>query len=111
MSSRLPAKFLHLPRRKFLDTTQKTSIDGLNMTDITKPVTRRSVAPHARFGRRILVTLGPGDVLGFRLEREKTTKYLPLEKLYDQADIQHAANVSGFDTSPCNNPKTRRNVR
>ena len=40
------------------------------MTSTDKPVTRRTVAPHARKQRRIVVTLGPGDVVGFRLERE-----------------------------------------
>lgn len=80
------------------------------MTDITTEVTRRSIAPHARHGRKIIVTLGPGDVIGFRLERERATKYLPLESLYDQADVKAAAALAGFNTAPCKNPKAFRNV-
>jgi hypothetical protein len=80
------------------------------MTTIDKSVTRRSVSDHSRFKRKIVVTLGPGDVIGFRLDRERTTKYLPLESLYDQADVKAAGALADFNTAPCNNPTRHRNV-
>ena len=41
------------------------------MTDLNKPVSCRSIVPHR--GRRIVVTLAPGDVIGFRPERTRRT--------------------------------------
>jgi hypothetical protein len=80
------------------------------MTNCDKSVTRRSLNDHPRHKRKIVCTLGPGDVLGLRLEREKTVKYLPLDQLYDMADMRAAAALTGYDTSPCANPKKRRIV-
>jgi structural maintenance of chromosome 4 len=53
--------------------------------DVTKSVTRRSVHEHTRHKRRMIVVIGPGDVVGFRLEREKVMRYLPIESLFDEA--------------------------
>ena len=39
------------------------------MTDLKKPIKRRTLAPHP--GRRIVVSLLPGDVLSFREERTR----------------------------------------
>ena len=80
------------------------------MTDTTKAVTRRTVAEHSRHKRRIVVTLGPGDTIGFRLERSSLTSYLPIEKLFNQAELATAQALTGFDASPCTNPKKARNV-
>ena len=41
------------------------------MNDTRKPVRRRTVQQHRR--RRIVVTVGPGDVIGFRQERTRKT--------------------------------------
>ena len=79
------------------------------MTDTTKPVTRRTVSLHPRHGRRIIVTVH-GDSIGFRLDREKATRFLPIDRLYDQADLKHAQALAGFDAAPCSNPKKARNV-
>lgn len=53
------------------------------MTDLKKPVRRRTVGLHR--GRRIMVSLEPGDVLGLRQERCRQTEYLSLPALYDYA--------------------------
>ena len=53
------------------------------MTDLTKRVKRRTVHPHR--GRRIVVTLHPGDVLGFRHERLRKEFLLSVGGAYDYA--------------------------
>jgi hypothetical protein len=53
------------------------------MTDLTKRVARRCQVPHR--GRRIVVSLEPGDTLGFRLERTRTTEYVSIAAIYDFA--------------------------
>ena len=80
------------------------------MTDTNKPVTRRSVDPHPKHGRRIVITLGPGDVIGLRLERIARTCYLKLPALYDQAELARAAALAGFNPGPCKDPFKVRNV-
>lgn len=49
------------------------------MTELTKPITRRSRAPFAHYKKRIVVTLRPGDgatdVIEMRLERERKVIY------------------------------------
>jgi len=80
----------------------------------TKPVTRRSLACHPKHGRRIVVTIGPGDVIFLRLERERGEgSPLPLALLYDQAERRKAcvlAGISEAEIAPCRNPLNRRNV-
>lgn len=53
------------------------------MTDLKKPVRRRTIGLHR--GRRIMVSLEPGDVLGLRQERCRRTEYLSLAACYDLA--------------------------
>ncbi len=53
------------------------------MTDLTKPVRRRGRIPYR--GRRIVVSLEPGDMLGFRLERTRRTEYLTIAGCYERA--------------------------
>ena len=53
------------------------------MTDLKRAVRRRTIGLHR--GRRIMVSLMPGDVLGLRQERCRRTEYLRLPALYDYA--------------------------
>lgn len=82
------------------------------MTSLDKPVTRRSLHPHTRHQRRIIVTMGPGDVVGFRLERsrESDTAYLSVEQLFNQAETSRAKALCGESLAPCANPKKQRNL-
>jgi hypothetical protein len=43
------------------------------MTDLIKPIRRRSRDSFAHYRKRIIISLEPGDVLGMRLERTRTT--------------------------------------
>lgn len=61
------------------------------MTDLTKRVKRRTLAPHR--GRRIVVSLLPGDVLGFREERTRREFLLSVHGAYVYAvrlAVEHA---------------------
>lgn len=53
------------------------------MTDLTKRVKRRTIKQHR--GRRIVVTLHPGDVLGFREERTRREYLLSVGGAFDYA--------------------------
>ena len=53
------------------------------MTDLTKRVKRRSFASYR--GRRIVVSLLPGDVLGFREERTRQEYLLSISGAYTYA--------------------------
>ena len=53
------------------------------MTDLTKRVKRRTLTPHR--GRRIVVSLLPGDVLSFREERTRKEFLLSIAGAYDYA--------------------------
>ena len=55
------------------------------MTDLIKRVKRRTLTPHR--GRRIVVTLHPGDVLSFREERTRREYLLSIAGAYDYAVI------------------------
>jgi hypothetical protein len=52
-------------------------------TALARPVTRRCTLPHR--GRRLVVTLMPGDVLELRPERTRRAEYLPIAAAYDLA--------------------------
>lgn len=52
------------------------------MTDLNKRVSRRTRAAFAHYRRRIIVSLEPGDVLGMRLERTRTTFLAPMADIY-----------------------------
>ena len=51
------------------------------MTDIRKPVSRRTVGPNY-MGRRVVVSLLPGDVIGVREERTRRTYTAPVGKVW-----------------------------
>lgn len=53
------------------------------MTELKGTVRRRTLGYHR--GRRLVVSLEPGDLLGLRHERTRRTEYLPLAILYDYA--------------------------
>lgn len=53
------------------------------MTDLKKPVFRRTIGLHR--GRRIMVSLEPGDILGLRQERCRQTEYVSIAAIYDYA--------------------------
>lgn len=54
------------------------------MTPLTKPITRRTVVARDA-GRRVVVILEPGDLIGFRLERQRKVFRLPLIACYHMA--------------------------
>lgn len=52
-------------------------------TELRKAVSRRTIAPHR--GRRVVVTIAPGDVIGFREERTRKTYWVSLGACFDMA--------------------------
>lgn len=56
------------------------------MTNTTSPVTRRSIGTvFDRGNRRVIVTVGPGDVVSFRLERQRQTYTAAIQALFEVA--------------------------
>lgn len=53
------------------------------MTPLNKTVTRRTISNHR--GRRFVVILEPGDVIGFRPERTRKVFYTTLAACFDMA--------------------------
>ena len=53
------------------------------MTDLFRVVRRRTVLTHR--GRRIVVSLHPGDLLGLRPERTRQQELIPIAAIYDYA--------------------------
>ena len=53
------------------------------MTDLRKPVRRRTIGLHRK--RRIIVSLEPGDLLALRQERCRQTEYMSIAAIYDFA--------------------------
>jgi hypothetical protein len=51
------------------------------MTPLRKPVTRRTVEPYDHQGRRVVVTLEPGDVLALRWERTRKLFRAPINQI------------------------------
>ena len=60
------------------------------MTDLEKPVTRRCSTTRDG-GKRIVVSLLPGDLLALRRERERKTYYYPIGAAYSLAVKAHVA--------------------
>lgn len=52
-------------------------------TPLKKAVRRRTEAPHR--GRRLVVSLLPGDVIGLRPERTRREEFVSLAAIYDFA--------------------------
>ena len=53
------------------------------MTPLSKSLSRRTIGMHR--GRRFVVILEPGDVIGFRPERTRKTFYTTLAACFDMA--------------------------
>jgi len=60
------------------------------MTDLKKPISRRTAKPFAHYARRIVVSLEPGDILAMRLERSTTTFRATLADVYTVLAGWHA---------------------
>lgn len=56
-------------------------------TPLTKDVKRISTGRH--FGRRFVVTIASGDVIGFRSERTRKTYWTTLAACFDMSVKQH----------------------
>lgn len=61
------------------------------MTPLSKPVTRRALRPFMHYGKRLVVTLEPGDLLSLRLERDRSRVSIPLAELYRQLIAREVA--------------------
>jgi hypothetical protein len=80
------------------------------MTDTDKPVTRRTKNEHPTRKKRIIATLGPGDVVTLRLERSSQVHHKCLYELFSQLELRTAAAHSGANVAPCKDPFKARNV-
>jgi len=60
------------------------------MTDLKKPISRRTAKTFAHYDRRIVVSLEPGDILAMRLERSTTTFRATLADVYTVLAGWHA---------------------
>ena len=54
------------------------------MTNLEKPIHRRSRATFAHYRRRLVVSLEPGDILAMRLERARTNYRATLAAVFRQ---------------------------
>jgi hypothetical protein len=61
------------------------------MTDLEKPVRRRTRFPFAHYCKRIVVILEPGDCVAMRLERTRKLFRAPISSVYRQLVEWHAA--------------------
>jgi hypothetical protein len=82
------------------------------MTPSTKSVSRVSETEHSKHKRKVIIVVGPGDVVGLRLQRANadTTAFISLEALFDVVELRRAAALASFSTAPCKNPLKQRNV-
>ena len=53
-------------------------------TELRNTVTRRCTEPHDHRKKRLVVSLEPGDVIGFRQERSRKKFTAPLTRVYRQ---------------------------
>jgi hypothetical protein len=54
------------------------------MTELTKPIRRRTRGMFGHYRKRIVVTLEPGDLIALRLERSRTTFRATIAGVYRQ---------------------------
>jgi hypothetical protein len=54
------------------------------MTELRKPLRRRTAGAYDHQGRRVVVTLLPGDVIAFRWERTRRTFTAPINSVMRQ---------------------------
>lgn len=60
------------------------------MTELKKVIKRRTCAP-VDIGRRVTITLYPSDLIGFRLERQRTEFTTTIDACYKLAVRQQVA--------------------
>jgi len=60
------------------------------MTDLTKPIRRRTMGQFMHYKKRIVVIIEPDDVIGMHLERSRTIYRAPISKLYATLAQWHA---------------------
>jgi len=60
------------------------------MTELNKPVCRRTCSMFAHYRKRIVVVLEPGDLLAMRLERTRLVYRATLANVYRQLALWHA---------------------
>lgn len=63
------------------------------MTDLHRPVRRRTHFPFAHYRRRIVVILEPGDCISMRLERTRTLYRAPIATVFRQLVEWHVAAI------------------
>ena len=63
------------------------------MTNLERPVRRRTRLPFAHYRKRIVVILAPGDVVAMRLERTRTLHRAPISAVYRQLIEWQAAAI------------------
>ena len=63
------------------------------MTDVKKSIRRRTLGEFMHYKKRIVVIIGPGDVIGMHLERSRTIYRAPISKLYTAMAQWHADGV------------------
>jgi len=61
------------------------------MTELERPVRRRTRSQFAHYRKRIVVILEPGDILAMRLERSRTVFRATLAGVYRQLVEWHTA--------------------
>lgn len=57
------------------------------MTDLRKAVSRRTASAYDHRGKRVVVILEPGDVIGFRFERSSKVFRAPIKRLMQQTIV------------------------
>jgi hypothetical protein len=60
------------------------------MTDLKKPVRRRTVGEFMHYKKRIVVIIEPDDVIGMHLERSRTIYRAPISKVFAAMAQWHA---------------------
>lgn len=60
-------------------------------TELKRAVTRRTTSAHR--GRRVVVTIAPGDIIGFREERTRKTYWIELGACFDMAVKREVARI------------------
>ena len=52
------------------------------MTDLLKPIKRRTKLPFGHYRKKIIVQLEPGDIISMKLERSRTWYTAPLDDVF-----------------------------
>jgi len=60
------------------------------MTDLKKPIRRRTINTFMHYKKRIVVIIEPGDVIGMHLERSRTIYRAPISAVFAHLAELHA---------------------